>query len=403
MRTGLIYMQIGVMLRRLNLSPKRKSKSLILALGVFLCLGLGVVFLFGYRGTKSGYPLLSCKRVTLSYAGNVLTGIEDMAYDRLQDRLFLSAYDRRKAQIGGIYTLDPQNFNAVKKLDINPHLTPHGIDLSRHGNTLYLSVIDRDLGDRKKLSARIRQFRLNLENDKWVEIDLPAQAGAFCNANDLISWPGTESDTQSDTPQYQASLYVTSDHTACSKQGRNRENIFMSDSASVMHYRPDRNTPVQTSVSGLYFANGVAMHKTSTPNTDSLNLYIAETRKKRLSLYNHDKKGELILNRHIALPGGPDNLSLSFAETSTDTNTPPTLWAALHPNLFKFALFRAGFKKQAPSRVAHINPNNQAEIFDIPKGIISGATTALAIKDKLYLGAAFDEALAVCDLPRGLK
>jgi len=331
-----------------------KLKALVLFSVVLSSLAYAYFRLFS---DLSQYPELSCKRHMLVHNGFPITGIEDMAYDVGQERVYASAYDRRKKTKGGIFKFDPQQINAVKKVPLPSPLWPHGFDLTRNGGALTLTLIDRKLDNSKQLSARIRQFEWNDSVTVPVEMDLPNQNDAFCNANH--------------------SYLVTLDHDSCHYAARKWENIVRPKSSSLTSFKINNPVKLQEELTNLYFANGIA--------TRGPHIYIAETRKKRLSVLKANLQSDA---EYLYLDGGPDNLTTD----GTD------IWAALHPDLIRFAAFRAGWIKRAPSRAARIGANGKIDLYDIPKDIISGATVALRAQDSLFLGSAFDSAIAVCDL-----
>ncbi|MEP3765265.1 MAG: SMP-30/gluconolactonase/LRE family protein, partial [Marinomonas sp.] len=249
------------------------------------------------------------------------------------------------------------------------------MSLVRDGETVSLNVIDRDLSDPKKLSASLRRFTWSDGTPEIIEDTLPKTADSLCNANDVIVSGN----------QY----FITSDHQSCRYSGRKRENVFQANSAHLLSFDLAKDTAIQTIIPKLYFANGIA--------TSQDHIYIAETRKKRLSTYDQTAEG-LKHRADITLAGGPDNL------TVTEDGD---LWAALHPNLMTFAAYRAGWRQNAPSRVSRIKTNKQddrrIQTYDIPSHIISGATVALQVDNTLFLGAAFDRAIASCVLTEESK
>ena len=337
------------------------------AVGVFRCT----------QNTAVDYPVLSCERHNIMHDRQVIIGVEDMAYDAQQNHIYISAYDRRHHADGGLYRLSPHDMGNIEKLKTpTPVQYPHGISLTRDGKTVSLNVIDRDLSDPKKISASLRHFTWGDGTPEIIEdTTLPKTADSLCNANDVVVSDG----------QY----FITSDHQSCRYSGRKRENVFQANSAHLLSFDLAKDAAIETIIPKLYFANGIALSQD--------HIYIAETRKKRLSIY--DQTTERLKHRiDIALAGGPDNL------TVTEDGD---LWAALHPSLMTFATYRAGWRQNAPSRVSRIKTNRQdgsnIKTYDIPSHIISGATVALQVDNTLFLGAAFDTAIASCELAEESK
>jgi len=333
--------------------------------GLVLVAGFGI-FAYGHF-TKETFPALDCQRHEIAVGEEQIVGVEDMAFDKVQNTIYLSAYDRRTGTAGGMYRFSSPDFSDLEKLRTpGTPLTPHGFDLRRRGSDVFLTVIDRDLSSKDEIAARLRLFTWSKEVPELTEVNLNTKGVSLCNANDLVSG------------QRDGTYFITLDHESCEYGGREYENVFRPNSASVVFIDLAREPIAETRFKALYFANGIA---NSHANKDEI--IIAETRKKRLSLSSG----------HIELPGGPDNLTVNEEANGS------VIWAALHPNLLSFGAYRAGWKSKSQSRVARINLAGQMDVYDIPAEVISGATTALQAGDRLYLGGAFDTAIARCVLP----
>jgi len=361
MKTGRTSILIGAM-------PRRRKFARRLG-GLVICAGLGGLAFAHF--TKQNFPTLDCERHEIMVGNHQIIGVEDMAFDKVKNTIYLSAYDRRISSAGGIYRFSSPDFSDLKKLEISGlPLTPHGFDLTRRGSQLSLAVIDRDLSSKREIAAQLRLFKWSDETPEISEVDLDTGNAVLCNANDLIS--GRESET----------FFITSDHSSCTYRGRKFENIFNPNRASVLFLDVNRDPVAETRFEELYFANGIANAFRSKSE-----VIIAETRKKRLS----------ISGAHIELPGGPDNI------TAYEDANGPVLWVALHPNLMSFGAYRAGWKSKSPSRAARVDIDGNIDAYDISAEVISGATTALQVGDRLYLAGAFDAAIASCKLPSSLS
>lgn len=388
-----------------------RSKPLYIALILMSASSLAAA-----QAQAATFKTLTCTHMDVKVNHAPLIGIEDMAYDPQTERLYLSAYDRRKVARelkagqtslsgGGIFALNPASLEPVplrgdiqaisvlesvresgrefgnfsgkisgKARPLENTIRPHGMSLSRHGPALKLSFIERFFNGEGLVPRLLTLIDNGAEGrddgsqDSWV---LSAQGSLPCAANDMIIMrDGTH--------------IISSDHKACTVRGQRRENIFFPKRAYV---RFENEAGLSLELGGLSFANGVAL------SADESLLYVAETRKKRLSVYDMRplKSGELpTLERYIHLPGGPDNLTLGMDGY---------VYAALHTHLMRFGLFRAGGAASASSRVARVSPSGEVEIFDMAKNILSGVTVAVPIGSKLWLGAAYDQGLAICDLP----
>jgi len=314
------------------------------------------------------FPEANCERVTISHDGKPIIGIEDMAYDAQGQTLYLSAYDRRTHDEGGIYRLPIEN--SASDLTLKPvieGLRPHGINLTRLDNTVYLSVIDRQ-GDKADKKPVIRFWSWHIETSDNMNELKSLSAPEICAANDLILGAGEF-------------LYITQDHKKCTSKAQKRENIFSPHQAKVLVYRRlggklDLIDPPL--LSGLSFANGI------TKSQQEGLLYVAETRKKQLTLFSEEK----VERTTIRLAGGPDNL----------THDGTHVYAALIPSLIRFSRFQKNDSKRIKSRFAVISPDNDVATYDVPSDVISGATVAIKAGDHIWLGAAYDTAIARCSL-----
>jgi len=124
---------------------------------------------------------------------------------------------------------------------------------------------------------------------------------------------------------------------------------------------------------GFRFANGIA----ATP----AGVVVAATRGRRLHHLGH---GE------VALPFAPDNLTVAA----------DAVWAAGPVSLWRYAAFRAGWlASPGASAVARWRPGEPASAFTVPATVLRGVTVALAVGDRLVLGAAYDDHLALCARP----
>ena len=77
---------------------------------------------------------------------------------------------------------------------------------------------------------------------------------------------------------------------------------------------------------------------------------------------------------------------------------PSKAMLSLHFILIRFAAFRAGWGSRVKSRFAIIAPDKSVKTYDVPANIMSGATVALKVDNSVYLGGAFDNGIAICDL-----
>ncbi len=324
----------------------------------------------------AAYAHADCRRVALIDAGTgeVVRGAEDFALDLENRRLFISAYDRRAVEKaarkkqaslpqGGLYAVslsalfDPQTEQMTAASLANPSdfaggLHPHGLsfDAANHELVFINRAYVRD-GRKWTMTPHLRRIGAN------GEVYVGAAEDAHCAANDVAA---------------DGEGVVTSfDHASCGF-GAGLENLFGLKRSGVARHG-----------AALYdkarFANGLARH----PNGD---LVMAATREDALIRLGDD----FTEAGRVALPGGPDNLTIA---------QDGGVVAAAHPSLFKLMLTRKLGIGAAPSRIVKADLDTGAVdiLFDDAKGtLFSAATVAVETASGLVAGSVTDEGLLVC-------
>jgi len=314
------------------------------------------------------FPNAICERIYVEANNTPVIGVEDMAYDSQNNRLFLSAYDRRSYSDGGIYTLkldEQSGANSVEVIPILEKIKPHGIDLVISGADMTLALIDKQ-GEKKDTRPVIRLFQSQPNSVGTYNEVFTISDSQSCASNDLVLTSNE-------------SLYISQDHKSCTARAQSRENIFSPNKASVIF--ADKSERLSTFTNGLSFANGLVL------SADNQELYVAETRKKHIAIYDTET-GQI--NDVIKLSAGPDNL----------TQTNGEIYAALIPSLLQFARFQKNSEKRVKSRFSIVKSDRTIATYDIAADIISGATVAIKTDEYIWLGAAYDTAIARCKLPQ---
>lgn len=305
-----------------------------------------------------------CRVVPVATPDGPLTGAEDIALEG--GTLYVSAYDRaavaaalsdgRMPPGGGLYTLPladltqgtPRAQRLVDPATLPGGLRPHGIDAS--GGRL--AVVNRSYGD-GMLRAEVLVYRIGPD-----PVRLLARLGddGLCAANDL-ALAGDR-------------VLVTLDRRNCPGTSW-REMLLTPDSGRLVALPLTGVTRPEPVAQGFRFANGVAV--------TAQGIAVAETRASRIALEG----------REIALPGGPDNLSVT---------SDGRMVTALHPDLLHLSLTMSGWLKGSPSRIVAIAPDGTVEmLYDDPEARFSAATSAiLTPAGGLIAGSALDEGLLVC-------
>jgi hypothetical protein len=301
------------------------------------------------------YALADCRHVEVEADGARLTGIEDIA-PLPGGQVLLSARDRRSgvAGTGGLYIADLPDFDARDTVPARrvagagEGLDPHGVAVSAEGARL--AFVDAPGTERASVIWG------DLERGRFLEAGRVSGI-EWCRANDLGFHGGA--------------LYVSRDRASCGTSVAD----LMPGSRTGSVARIDLATAgAETAAEGLSFANGVQAWQGR--------LMVAETRGDRIAVLDGAET--------IALPGGPDNLSLA---------PDGSLIVAVQPHLLRLALWMAGITGSAPSRIARIDPATRdfEIVVDDPAGsLLSGVTVAVMTGRHVIAGSAFDRGLLVC-------
>ena len=190
---------------------------------------------------------------------------------------------------------------------------------------------------------------------------------ALCTANDVLALSGQRG-------------VISLDHKACAGPARWLEDALALPRARLVTW--DR-TGLGDTAAGLLFANGIA------PVAGAPALWIAETRRRRLTRLPLGRYGDHGRREALALSFAPDNLSRGGDR----------VLAAGHPRLIRYALYRAGFPgvTTAPSAVAAIS--RDGTVTPLLSGQIdgfSGVTVAVRFAGRLVLGSGYDDRIAAC-------
>lgn len=364
------------------------------------------------------YAHEQCHRLTLtdSDTGLSVLGAEDIAKLPGGD-LLVTAYDRRSSADngappeGGIYIvpakqLGQKEINVTSLFDTMPGgLRPHGVDAVKLKNDFVkVAFINRsyEQKDDTAISApAIYTFLL-----KGKTAFAPEQvAGSFCRANDLVLANLSEAAIASKGPVYgnidqsplnphnslnfQARQWTTLDRRYCEGFAAHFENITGMKAGSVkaqpLRFADEVDAyPVFKSAENLAFANGIGIQFKDRPLGDNNFLVVAETRANQLRYFPKTDRRDT-----VKLDGSPDNLNVG---------KPGIIQVAVHPSLFKLALYRYGWTSYAPSRIQKVTGNQVLTLFDDPSGrLYSAASIAIQTAGKLVLGSVGDEGLLVCN------
>ncbi len=346
---------------------------------------LGTAFLLsiaacGGAPDEAVYSADQCRRVTLidGADGKTIIGAEDFAVDRDAQRLFISAYDRRavekaarkkadKLPHGGIYALplsalfeSPTEVAAATALaapaDIPGGLRPHGLSYDAANRELvFVNRGYRRVGGKWKMTPRLQRIGAN------GEMFVGADTAAPCSANDVLAAGDA--------------TYASYDHGTCTWRAA-VEDVFRLKRSGVA---ADGKESI---FAGAAFANGLTQ-------TDNADIVMAATRENAL-IFLDVEAGKAVETARIKLPGGPDNLTVSYDGAVV---------AAAHPALWRLGLNRRLGIGKAPSRIVKADPETGAVelLFDDRSGaLFSAATVGVETEDGLVVGSVTDAGVLVC-------
>ncbi|TWA52602.1 hypothetical protein FBZ84_13722 [Azospirillum baldaniorum] len=304
----------------------------------------------------------ACRTVSVTANGTPVIGIEDMALDAGRGQAVLSAYDRRAGTMGGLYLLNLRSLDApaVAAVPLATGLRPAGIDLRAEpdGARSLLAISRHEDG-----SATVERYRLDgatLTHQGTITSPL------LCRANDVAFLDGER-------------FLFTSSHGGCGWGAVIEDNVLGRRHGFVGVVD---NGTARVLIGGIGFANGLL------PDEARDRLTVAATREDALLVYRlSDPQAP---PQRLAVPGGPDNLTMA---------PDGRLLVALHPSPFQLALHRYGWPggAAAPTRVAALSPAGTEILLDEDGRRFSAATVALSWNGRLIVGSVTALGLLVCD------
>ena len=358
-----------------------------------------------------------CHRLVLKDSKTELSvlGAEDMAKLPGGD-LLVTAYDRRATTNsgtppeGGIYIvpakqLGEKEINVSSLFDTFPGgLRPHGVDAVKLKNDFVkVAFVNRSYEEQNGAAINAPSIYTFLLKGKTAFAPEKV-AGSFCRANDLVLANLNETTIATKEPVYgnidqaplnphnslnfQARQWTTLDRRYCDGIAAHFENIMGTKAGSLIA-QPLRFTdnldayPSFKSAEDLAFPNGIGIQFKDRPLGDNNFLVIAETRANQLRYFPKTDRRDV-----VKLDGSPDNLNVG---------KPGIIQVAVHPSLFKLALYRYGWTSYAPSRIQKVTGTQVLTLFDDPSGrLYSAASIAVQTAGKLVVGSVGDEGLLVC-------
>jgi len=361
-----------------------KKGKIVLLVIVILILLFGLLVLktlwnAGQFKCIKSFSLYSCEQVT------GFPGPEDIVIDRESGTALISFTDRRaaiagKAHNAGIiaYSLvDPGAKPVPVETDFKGPFTPHGIHLyhAPDGTKLLFAV---NMGQDSHFfqstgSSTIEIFSyrdgklFHQETIRGTELSSP---------NDVLAVGPRQ-------------FYVSIDHGATSVIGKKFENYLQLPLSYLLYFDGER---FRKAAGGIAYANGIGL------SPDGATLYVGATVGRKVHVYTRNPEtGELKEKKSIKVGTGVDNL---------DVHTDGSIWAGCHAKLLSFVAHSKDPTALSPSEVIRIRPLREGG-YDVTRvylndgGELSGSSVAAAWKNRLLIGAVYDERFLDCTLLPG--
>lgn len=307
-------------------------------------------------------------------------GPEDVVIDRDDGIALISFTDRRAAIAGkehnaGIiaYSLVTPGAKPIRiKTDFKGVFTPHGIHLyyAPDGTKLLFAVnMGKDshffesTGSSTVEIFAYRDGRLyHRETVAGVELSSP---------NDILAVGSRQ-------------FYVSIDHGATSVLGKKLENYLQLPISYILYYDGKR---FKKAAGGIAYANGLAL------SPDGATLYAGATVGRKIHVYARNAEtGELTEKESVALGTGVDNL---------DVDSNGSIWAGCHAKLLSFVAHSKDAAALSPSEVVRVRPLQKGG-YDVTRIYLndgrelSGSSAAAAWKNRLLVGAVYEERFLDC-------
>lgn len=356
-------------------------KRLLFALLGLIALLLLSAFLY-FQFSDCGIAPWSCGDYTtqkewVTQKITVGSGPEDMAIDTSSGttRIIVSCSERRPDQkrIGAFYQINPLD-NFVAPMDVLPRnlsIQPHGIDVATIDGIPFLYAISHDVID-GEVNHKIYRFRIN-QNELLLDKDFTLEHESLTGPNDI--------DVLED-----GSFYV-SNPMPSDGPNESTKAILGVKTGTVLHY--SQTSKWTTVLKDMCYPNGVWVNK------EKSYLTVANGGCKAVERYPIEN-GMVVATKSAStkklgldIPIG-DNLMM---------DNQGVLWATAHPCPLKFLEHMKDSNIPSPSQIFAIDPNTMKGnmVFQTNGELISAASTALRIDNRLYISQVFDPFVLVVE------
>jgi len=356
-------------------------KRLLYALLALIVLLLLSAFLY-FQLSDCGIAPWSCGDYTTQkeWATQKITvgsGPEDMAIDTStgSTRIIVSCAERRedKPKIGQFYQINSAD-NSVAPMNILPQdlrIQPHGIDVVTIDSISFLYAISHDIIG-PEIKHRIYRFTINKDTLLLDE--------KFTLENELLTGPN-DIDVLED-----GSFYV-SNPMPSDGPNESTKAILGVKNGTVLYYNgKDKWT---TALKDMCYPNGVWV------NQEKNYLVVANGGCKAVERYPIEN-GMVVANKEAStkalgmdIPIG-DNLMM---------DNQGVLWGTAHPCPLRFLDHLKDSNAPSPSQIFAMDPNTMkgSMVFQTNGELISAASTALRIDNRLYISQVFDPFVLVVE------
>ena len=298
-------------------------------------------------------------------------GPEDIAIDRESGILYISSHERReKNKTGYIFTLDLKKEAKIPvKMEINypEKFAPHGIFFTNVAGTKKLYVISHP----KLIGGSEHTIEIfKIEKDKLI-YESTLKNENLLSPNDLFVTQDGKIFVSNDIPTGQFGQII---HV-----------LLRLNSSPISYYNGKEWSLLGEKTA---FGNGILIKKENGKDYLYRSSHVYESLLKYELSYSNSGSPELKLVKKIELGSGPDNL-----EEEENGN----ILVAGHKSNMRFLGHAGNKEKTSPSQIFRIFPDGTTkEIYANDGEQISGASTGISFKNKLYISQVFDPFILSC-------